>query len=163
MLPFGFTSAPYVFTKVMRLLIKFWREGGHLILMYLDDGIGGSCSYDRARILSSKILHDLLSSGFTPNDDKSVWEPTQTLVFLRSVLDFELGLVSVPEGRIRKLISSLVTCIQNSHVTARNLASITGQIISMSCAIGNITRLLTRNCYAAIERRSSWDQLLCFR
>ena len=30
----------------------------------------------------------------------------------------------------------------------------------MACAVGNITRLFTRNCYAAIECRSSWDQPL---
>ena len=30
----------------------------------------------------------------------------------------------------------------------------------LSCAVGNVTRLFTRNCYAAIECRSSWDQPL---
>lgn len=30
----------------------------------------------------------------------------------------------------------------------------------MACAGGNITRLFTRNCYAATECRSSWDQPL---
>jgi hypothetical protein len=42
----------------------------------------------------------------------------------------------------------------------RDLASITGQIISMLCAVGNISRLLTRSCDEAIECRESWDQLL---
>ena len=30
----------------------------------------------------------------------------------------------------------------------------------MACAVGNFTRLFTRNCYAAIECRTSWDQPL---
>ena len=30
----------------------------------------------------------------------------------------------------------------------------------MSCAVRNVTRLLTRSCYAAIKQRTSWDQLL---
>ena len=30
----------------------------------------------------------------------------------------------------------------------------------MSRAVGNVTRLLTRNCYSAIEQKTSWDQLL---
>lgn len=29
-LPFGLTSAPYVFTKVVRQLGKYWRGRGHL-------------------------------------------------------------------------------------------------------------------------------------
>ena len=55
---------------------------------------------------------------------------------------------------------SIDSCLQDNFISARGLASITGQIISMSCAVGNITRLLTRNCYAAIEQRTSWDQRL---
>ena len=42
----------------------------------------------------------------------------------------------------------------------KDLASITGQIISMSIAVGNITRLLTRSCYATIEKRTSWNDTL---
>ena len=157
-LPFGLTSAPYVFTKVVRQLVKYWRGRGHLTLMYLDDGIGGNMSLERTKFLSDSIRQDLVSSGFSPNDDKSIWEPTQKLVFLGSVLDFEKGLIQIPEGRILKLKSSLAFGLQNSQILARDLASITGQIISMACAVGNVTRLFTRNCYAAIERRTSWDQ-----
>ena len=159
-LPFGLTSAPYVFTKVVRQLVKYWRGRGNLILMYLDDGIGGDMSVERSRILSDSVRQDLASSGFTANDDKSVWEPTQKLVFLGSILDFGEGLIQIPEFRILKLKSSLVSCLQNNQIIARDLASVTGQIISMACAVGNVTRLFTRNCYAAIECRSSWDQLL---
>ena len=79
-LPFGLTSAPYVFTKVVRQLVKYWRGRGNLILMYLDDGIGGDTSAERARILSDSVLQDLASSGFTANDEKSIWEPTRKLV-----------------------------------------------------------------------------------
>ena len=76
-LPFGLTSAPYVFTKVVRQLVKYWRGPSNLILMYLDDGIGGDMSVERSRILSDSVRQDLPSSaGFTANDDKSVWEPT---------------------------------------------------------------------------------------
>ena len=80
--------------------------------------------------------------------------------FPRIHLDFGEGLIQIPEFRILKLKSSLVSCLQNDQIIARDLASVTGQIISMACAVGNVTRLFTRNCYAAIECRSSWDQLL---
>ena len=83
-LPFGLTSAPYVlmsspyvFTKVGRQLIKFWRGRGDVILMFLDDGIGGDRSVERSRIRSDSVHQDLASPGFTANDDKSIWEPTQ--------------------------------------------------------------------------------------
>ena len=76
--------------------------------MYLDDGIGGDMPAERARILSDSVRQDLVSCGFTPNDDKSIWEPTQKLVFLGSVLDFDKGLVQIPKLRILKLKSSFL-------------------------------------------------------
>ena len=159
-LPFGLTSAPYIFTKVMRQLVKFWRGCGFLALTYLDDGIGGNLSRKSAKNISVQVRKDLASAGFTCNDEKSNWEPVQNLVFLGTVLDFESGLISIPEERILKPKSSIDSCLQDNFISTRGLASITGQIISMSCAVGNVTRLLTRNCYAAIEQRTSWDQLL---
>ena len=120
-LPFGLSSAPYVFTKVVRQLVKYWRGRGYLILMYLDDGIGGDMSVERARILSDSVRQDLASSGFTVNDDKSIWEPTQKLVFLGSILDFGEGLIQIPEFRILKLKSSLVSCLQNKRETLQIL------------------------------------------
>jgi len=128
--------------------------------MYLDDGIGGNLSFESAENISVQVRKDLTLAGFTANDEKSNWEPVQKLVFLGSVLDFQHGLIHIPEERILKLKSSIASCLQKSSFSARGLASITGQIISMSCAVGNITRLLTRNCYAALEQRTSWDQPL---
>jgi len=57
-------------------LLKYWRGRGRLTLMYLDDGIGGDMSAESTRILSD-LVQDLASSGFTPNDNKSIWEYTE--------------------------------------------------------------------------------------
>ena len=47
-----------------------------------------------------------------------------------------------------------------SFFTARQLAQITGKIISLSPVFGNVTRLMTRYCYMVIETREGWDKLL---
>ena len=39
-LPFGLASAPYVFSKIQKALVKHWREQGIRIFTYLDDGAG---------------------------------------------------------------------------------------------------------------------------
>ncbi|XP_068732551.1 uncharacterized protein [Montipora capricornis] len=51
-----------------------------------DDGIGGNMSVERSRILSDSVRHDLASSGFTVNDDKSIWEPSQRCVPVGNVV-----------------------------------------------------------------------------
>lgn len=46
------------------------------------------------------------------------------------------------------------------NLTARQLARVTGKIISMSPVMGNITSLMTRHLYMAIEKRKRWDLFL---
>ena len=41
-LPFGLSSAPYIFTKLVRALVCYWRGLGRRVVMFLDDGIGGA-------------------------------------------------------------------------------------------------------------------------
>ena len=40
-LPFGLSSAPFVFTKILKPLQKSWRSRGIPIAIFLDDGLGG--------------------------------------------------------------------------------------------------------------------------
>lgn len=40
-LPFGVSTAGYIFTKIVRCIVKYIRDQGLHIIMYLDDGIGG--------------------------------------------------------------------------------------------------------------------------
>ena len=47
-LPFGLCAALFIFTKVMRSLVKFWRREGIKICVYIDDGLGASPSLDLA-------------------------------------------------------------------------------------------------------------------
>ena len=41
-LPFGLSSAPYIFTKLVRALVGYWRGLDRRVFMFLDDGIGGA-------------------------------------------------------------------------------------------------------------------------
>jgi hypothetical protein len=54
-LPFGLSSACYVFTKVTRPLIKKWRGEGKNILMYLDDGLGSYPDEDVCTAMAAQV------------------------------------------------------------------------------------------------------------
>ena len=84
-LPFGLSPAPYVFTKVMHQVTKYWRQKGIRIVLYIDDGLGGAGTFDTALKVSQQVKSDLISCGFTPNQ-KSVWILTQELIWLCHVL-----------------------------------------------------------------------------
>jgi hypothetical protein len=45
-LPFGLLSSPFLFTKCLRAMVKYWRSKAVNIVLYLDDGLGMSLDYD---------------------------------------------------------------------------------------------------------------------
>ena len=46
--PFGLCYAPFIFTKVMCNLVKFWRREVIKICVYIYDGLGASPSLELA-------------------------------------------------------------------------------------------------------------------
>ena len=54
-LPFGFSPAPQVFTKLMQQLIKYWRAKAIRVVIYIDDGIGGAGTFENAVIISQQM------------------------------------------------------------------------------------------------------------
>ena len=69
-LPFGLTTAPYLFTKLLRPLVKHWRGQGIRVIIYLDDGIVAAKGELTACETSSKIQDDLKQAGFVVNTAK---------------------------------------------------------------------------------------------
>lgn len=55
-LPFGLATAGYIFSKVLRVLVKYWRGQGHKVIMYLDDGIGGNKKNMRKQLFLAVTL-----------------------------------------------------------------------------------------------------------
>ena len=45
-LPFGLCSSGHIFTKVVRLLVEYWRSLGFPIVIYLDDGLRTGENYE---------------------------------------------------------------------------------------------------------------------
>lgn len=111
-LPFGISTAGYIFTKVLRDVVKFWRSKGHKVVMYLDDGIGGSKTFENAEILCSEIQADLNALGFILADDKCQWKPIKEIVWLGLVWNTEINKISVSDARIQKLKANIQNILE---------------------------------------------------
>ena len=155
-LPFGMSSAPYIFSKLVRSLVNYWRGLGRRVVTFLDDGIGGSPDYASCLVHSRLCRSDLDSAGFFVNLQKSVWEPSQVGTWLGFHLDFSLNFITVPLPKIKKLQESISRILALRFVNAKDLASVAGQLNSMFLAIGNIARLMSPAMYAQISAQNSW-------
>ena len=74
-LPFGLSTACYVFTKLLRPLVKRWRSQGRRVVVYIDDGICASVNVQEPRKHSAGIQADLRKAGFVLNTIKSRLDP----------------------------------------------------------------------------------------
>ena len=63
-LPFGLSSAPYLFTKLLKPILTSWRCKGIPMAIFLDDGLGGGSNSIKAKINSLTVRADLTRYGF---------------------------------------------------------------------------------------------------
>lgn len=160
-LPFGLSSACYIFTKLTRPLVKKWRGEGKQIVMYLDDGLGVNSNETLCNDMAIQVKADLIQSGFVPKVEKSLWTPTKALIWLGTDIDTEKGIFQIPEKRLQKIIltiSKIDNCLSKKNkVHVRKVASLVGQIISTSMVVGDIVYLMTKYLTIDINRALSWN------
>ena len=150
---FGLSPAPYIFTMILRNVAARWRFDGINLVHFLDD----FCIFARSKALCfqqmQRIRRDLEALGFVINLDKSVLEPTQELEFLGyEVNTVDVPTFTVPPARIAKLLVDLqmLSDLQGKTVRVRKVASVAGQILSMSLALAP-ARLFTRGLYGVVD------------
>ncbi|VDI40756.1 Hypothetical predicted protein [Mytilus galloprovincialis] len=158
-LPFGLKSSGYIFTKVVRPLVKHWRKKGIKVVVYLDDGFGLADNENTCKMHSDLIKSDLIASGFVPNRDKCHWTPTQKLEWLGFIWNLDICKLNIPDRKKYDLID-LVNIILNSSckVKVRLLAKAAGKIISFTPALGHNTQIMSRGLFEVINLRQDWNQ-----
>ena len=157
-LPFGLSSAPHIFTKVLKPLEKYWRVFGFNIALFLDDGFLLDYTEGTCNLVAQKVKSDLRKSGFITNDVKSIWTPCQVIHWLGIVWDSRCATLSVSERRLQGILDAIGNIFErNCVVSARGLSSLVGKIISAQDIYGNLARIMTRYCTISIAAAQDWD------
>ena len=133
-LPFGLSSSPHVFTKILKPLKKHWRHQGICIAVFLDDGWGIEKDSQVCSIVADAVRTDLFKAGFVTNEDKSVWIPCQRLDWLGITWDSARGTIEIVDRRVAKITSTIDSIIDSDFVlSARRLASFTADNLYSAC------------------------------
>ncbi|CAH3151331.1 unnamed protein product, partial [Porites lobata] len=141
-----------------------WRSWGIPLVLYLDDSAGYLHAFSVAQSTASAVRSDLANAVVVANEEKSIWVPTQVLEWLGIVWDLSCGRIIIPHRRIVKLLMALLSLKSGSRsVIPRVVASVTGQIISLTPGYGNITLPMSRFLQSFVKLHSGWDCPLDFR
>ncbi|CAG2211333.1 unnamed protein product [Mytilus edulis] len=89
---------------------------------------------------------------------KSIWDPTKVLTWLGFRWHLDTFNLELPEDKIERFKSTIDDIFSNiNNITARQLARVTGKIISFIPSFGNICRIMSRNMLILIAASDYWD------
>ena len=54
------------------------------------------------------MKYDLINIGCVPKVEKSLWGPTQQLIWLGTLIDSGAGFYEIPDQRIDKILNTLI-------------------------------------------------------
>ena len=160
-LPFGLSSAPFIFSKLLKPLETLWRSHDIPVAIFFDDGVGAGQWLEAANHNSSVVQSDLARAGFQINHEKSNWQPKPCFSSTGYTFDTYSGLICATDSRIGKLLSELVdirvTLEESRFVHVERIASIVGQILSLSPSCRTVTQIMTRYLHFIVNSRHSWN------
>ena len=149
---------PTILQNVLSRLRSIWRFNGVNIALFLDDGWLIDSDRDACTVLATNIWSDLRNSGFITNDEKSQWCPCQVLEWLGIIWDTINGTITISERRESSIAKSVDKILLSDRlVSARELASLVGGIISGGAVFGNVSRIMTRYCSISVASAEDWD------
>ncbi|CAK1602664.1 unnamed protein product [Parnassius mnemosyne] len=134
-LPFGLSSAPYVFTKLMKPIVTYLRKQGFSSVNYLDDFLCIENSFEKCEQNVKATCKLLESLGFIINYNKSKLIPEKNCKFLGFILDSENYVLGIPEVKRNDLYKKLKTFCKAKTCTIRCFASLIGSLIAVCPAI----------------------------
>ncbi|KAK6028679.1 reverse transcriptase [Ostertagia ostertagi] len=133
-LPFGLSSAPYVYTRLMRVIASELRRCGIRLIVYLDDWL--FIDNEKASLVAkiNLIIHLFKKLGLTVNESKSQLEPSQIIEFLGVTINSKTFELSVPERKITSICNTARRIRKRRRVTLRDIARFIGQVNAVNMA-----------------------------
>ena len=147
-LPFGPTSSPRIFTKIIEPIISHLRSKNIKVFAYLDDIFLCVQSQDILKIHVNIVINLLNDLGFYVYFEKSSIVPSHTLVHLGYIWNSLDMSISLPSDKMIKTMKFVYYLIHN-ECSLREISSFLGLVVSHSSAF-KFSPLL----YSRIQLRS---------
>ena len=125
-MPFGLTTAPWLFTRVMKPVKKFLRGKGVSLSSFLDDFLILAITKALAELHTSWTQRLLEWLGFSINLEKSSVIPLQRIEYLGLLLNLRTLTLALPAEKVQSLLSRCQTSFSSSEMTRRELERLVG-------------------------------------
>lgn len=134
-LPQGLSSAPRLFTKLLKPVYATLRRLGYLNVGYIDDSLLVGETIQECSSGSSAMITLVEKLGFFVNYEKSVLKPAQKIAFLGNIIDSVKMTVTLTDERKENILYECKKLHKKSEASIRKVASVIGLIVSSFSAI----------------------------
>lgn len=134
-LPQGLSSAPRLFTKLLKPALAYLRNLGMLVSCYIDDCIFIASSKEELLCNVNFAMQFFDSLGLTININKSVLVPTQRVKFLGVVLDSVDMVVALPDDKTKQIRCVGRSLLTKETTTLLDLSSFIGLLVFAGVAV----------------------------
>lgn len=131
-LPFGLTTSPLVFSKVLLATVALIRLKGVRLYHYPDDLL--ILSQNREQLLAHReqVISTLSSFGWLLNLGKSHLDPAQRLIYLGAQFDTVENTISLPLQKIQSVRDRISRALHAPRLKASQCLEIVGTMVFMT-------------------------------
>ena len=132
---FRISSAPRVFTKLMKVVFSHIRRLGIVTFYYIDDSLLEAGSPELCLEQANILMSMFENLGFFINHEKSNLIPSTKIEYLGHVIDSVEFKVFLPEEKIQKILKFCTEILNSENLTIRVVARLIGLFTSAKYAI----------------------------
>ena len=114
------------------------------ITIFLNDNTDMEKTFETANRHAKIIRSEVCNSNLVADNEKLIWIPTKNITWFGR--KWKNGTLAIAPHRIGYLTAAVIKSLAQTHVMARTLARIVGQVISTGPVTGNLARIMPRHC-----------------
>ena len=149
-LPFGLSSAPRTFTKLLKSIMSLLRQKGIRVIrsmIFLDDMLIMAQSLKELKELTQEVLQLLQLLGFRIICGKSVLKPKQIIQYLGFIMNSVSMVISPPDDKVNHLVQACSKAIHQGKLSVQELSMLIGRMTATMMAV-----LPAPLCYKNLQR-----------
>ena len=129
---FGLGASPRVFTKVLKVVVKYLRLTFDILIMaYLDDFLIQAEDYETCLLHTELAILTFQALGFEVNYAKSSMIPSTTIAHLGFIWNSVAMEISLPQDKVVKIVGLASDFLNRGGCTADELRSFLGRLESV--------------------------------
>ena len=132
---FGVKNAPFTFNRLGQVLRMFFNLRGVCIIIYIDDILVLSDSFEGCIKDAQFVIDTLIELGFHIKTEKCVLSPSQHFFFLGYLWDSNKLTCELPEEKLTNIKFLCQEVLDNDKVTVRIMQRLMGSIVSTRPAV----------------------------